>query len=172
MPKKLYTVHLHEQEREQLEAFVKQGKKSARAITRARILLFADAQKTDEEIATLLRVSRPTVYHLRKKYHARTSPHILELLQEKPRSGQPIKIDLRVEAHIALIACSDPPAGSARWTLQMLADRLVTLNVVESICQESVRKALKKNLLKPWLKQQWCIGTITGDYPYNVTLGC
>jgi len=144
MPRKLYTVHLNEQEREQLETFVKHGKKSARAITRARILLFADAQKTDEEIATLLRVSRPTVYHLRKKYHARTSPHILELLQEQPRSGQPIKIDTRVESHISLIACSDPPAGSARWTLQMIADRLVTLNVVESICKESVRKALKK----------------------------
>jgi len=144
MPRKLYTVHLNEQEREQLETFVKHGKKSARAITRARILLFADAQKTDVETATLLRVSRPTVYHLRKKYHARTSPHILELLQEQPRSGQPFKIDTRVESHISLIACSDPPAGFARWTLQMIADRLVTLNVVESICKESVRKALKK----------------------------
>ena len=127
MPRKLYTVHLNEQEREQLETFVKHGKKSARAITRARILLFADAQKTDVETATLLRVSRPTVYHLRKKYHARTSPHILELLQEQPRSGQPFKIDTRVESHISLIACSDPPAGFARWTLQMIADRLVTL---------------------------------------------
>ena len=117
MPRKLYTVHLNEQEREQLETFVKHGKKSARAITRARILLFADAQKTDEEIATLLRVSRPTVYHLRKKYHARTSPHMLELLQEKPRSGQPMKIDTRVESHISLIACSDPPTGSARELL-------------------------------------------------------
>ena len=119
MPRKLYTVHLNEQEREQLETFVQHGKKSARAITRARILLFADEQKTDEEIAMLLRVSRPTIYHLRKKYHARTSPHILELLQEKSRSGQPIKIDTRVESHISLIACSAPPEGSARWTLQM-----------------------------------------------------
>jgi len=144
MPRKLYTVHLNEEEREQLEIFVKQGKKSARAITRARILLFADVQKTDEDIATLLHVSRPTVYHVRKKYHERTSQHILELLQEQPRSGQPIKIDTRVESHISLIACTDPPEGFARWTLQMMADRLVTLNVVESICKESVRKALKK----------------------------
>jgi len=144
MPRKLYHVHLTEEERKQLESFVKQGKKSARAITRARILLFADEQKTDEDIATLLHVSRPTVYHLRKKYHERTSQDILELLQERPRSGQPIKIDTRVESHISLIACADPPEGSARWTLQMIADRLVTLNVVESICKESVRKALKK----------------------------
>jgi hypothetical protein len=106
--------------------------------------LFADEQKTDEEIAMLLRVSRPTVYHLRKKYHARASPHILEILQEKPRSGQPIKIDTRVESHISLIACSAPPAGATRWTLQMIADRLITLNVVESVCKESVRKTLKK----------------------------
>src|SRR5215510_4116686 len=144
MPRKLYDVHLTPQDREQLETFVKQGKKSARAITRARILLFADEQKGDDNIGTLLGISRPTVYHLRKKYCERTSPHILDLLQEKPRSGQPIKIDTRVESHISLIACSDPPAGSARWTLQMIADRLVTLNVVESICKESVRKALKK----------------------------
>ena len=129
--------------------FVKQGKKSARAITRARILLFADAQKTDEDIATLLGVSRPTVYHPRKKYHERTSQPLVELLQEQPRSGQPLKIDTRVESHISLIACSDPPEGSARWTLQMIADRLVPLNVVESICQESVRKALKKTPCNP-----------------------
>jgi putative transposase len=126
MPRKLYTIHLHEQEREQLEIFVKQGKKSARAIPRARILLFADEQKTDEDIATLLSVSRPTVYHLRKKYHARTSQPILELLQAQPRSGQPIKMDTRVESHLSLIACADPPEGSARWTLQRIADRLVT----------------------------------------------
>lgn len=146
MPRKIYYVHLTQQEREQLETFIRQGKKSARAITRARILLFADEQKDDEAIATLLGVSRPTVYYLRKKYHERTSQHILDLLQEKPRSGQPIKIDTRVESHISLIACSDPPEGSARWTLQMIADRLVTLTVVESICKESVRKALKKTL--------------------------
>jgi hypothetical protein len=144
MPRKLYPVHLNEQEREQLEAFVKQGKKSARAITRARILLFSDEQKTDEEIAMLLHVSHPTIYRLRKKYYTRTSPHILELLKEKPRSGQPVKIDTRVESHISLIACSNPPEGSVRWTLQMIADQLVTLNVIPSICKESVRKALKK----------------------------
>jgi transposase len=144
MPKKLYNVHLNDEDRKQLEIFVKQGKKSARAITRARILLFADEQKTDEDIATLLHVSRPTVYYVRKKYHERTSQDILTLLQEQPRSGQPIKIDTRVESHISLIACSDPPEGSVRWTLQMIADRLVALNVVESVCKESVRKALKK----------------------------
>lgn len=144
MPRKIYHVHLTEQEREQLETFVKQGKKSARAITRARILLFADEQKGDEDIATLLGVSRPTIYHLRKKYHQRTSQHILDLLQEKFRSGQPIKVDTRVESHISMIACSDPPEGATRWTLQMLADQLVALAVVESICKESVRKALKK----------------------------
>jgi transposase len=144
MPRKRYHVHLNEQEREHLETFVKHGKKSARAITRARILLFADEQKTDEDIATLLHVSRPTVYHLRKKYHESTTQPIVALLQEQPRSGQPIKVDTRVESHISMIACSDPPEGAARWTLQMIADRLVTLAVVPSICKESVRKALKK----------------------------
>lgn len=124
-----------------MEAFVKQGKKSARAITRARILLFAHETRPDEDIAALLGVSRPTVYTMRKKYHESTAKNILDLLQEKPRSGQPIKVDARVESHITMIACSAPPEGATRWTLQMIADKLVALEVITSICPESVRKA-------------------------------
>lgn len=144
MPQKCYHVHLSHQEREQLETFVQQGKRAARAINRARILLFADEGKRDADIAALLGISRTTVYMVRKKYHTRTSQNILDLLQEKPRSGQPIKVDTRVTSHVSLIACSEPPEGAATWTLQMIADKLVALQVVDSICKESVRKALKK----------------------------
>jgi transposase len=144
MPNKCYHVHLSESERQQLDAFVKHGHKSARQINRARILLLADAQTRDEDIAAILGVSLPTIYKMRKKYCQNTSASILDLLQEQPRSGQPLKVDTRVESHVSMIACSDPPEGQARWTLQLIADKLVTLHVVDSICVESVRKALKK----------------------------
>ena len=144
MPKKIYHVHLTQQEREQWETFVKQGKKSARAINRARILLLADEQYSDEEIIETLGRNRQTIYNTRKKYSESNDNNILGILQEHPRPGQPVKIDSRVESHVAMIACSKTPAGAARWTLQMIADRLVECKVVDSICVESVRKALKK----------------------------
>jgi transposase len=144
MPKKLYHVQLTATEREQLETYVKQGKKSARAINRARILLLADEQHNDEEIMETLGVSRQTVHKVRKKYQQRQGKNILDLLQENPRPGQPVKIDTRVESHVAMIACAEVPEGAVRWTLHMIADRLVELKVVDSICAESVRKALKK----------------------------
>lgn len=144
MPQKVYHVDLTAPERECLEGYVNHGKRSARAITRARVLLLADEQQSDDEIIETLGVSRGTVCSLRKKYTLRQGQHILELLQEAPRPGQPVKVDTRVAAHVALIACSEPPTGAARWTLQLIADRLIELNVVETLCLESVRKALKK----------------------------
>jgi hypothetical protein len=74
----------------------------------------------------------------------RQAEPILQILKDEPRSGRPVKIDTRVEAHISVIACSGPPDGSAKWTLRMVADRLVKLDVIDSISHESVRVALKK----------------------------
>ena len=81
---------------------------------------------------------------MRKKYHEDTGHDRLALLQEHPRPGQPVKVDSRVASPVAMIACAESPPGTTRWTLQMMADRLVELHVVESICLESVRKAVKK----------------------------
>lgn len=144
MPKKLYHVNLTQTEREQLETYVKQGNKSARSINRARTLLLADKNHSDEEIIDILGICRQTVYKMRQLYVDWNHQNILDLLTEKPRPGQPMKVDSRVESHIATIACADPPRGTKRWTLQMISDRLVELNIVDSICIESVRKALKK----------------------------
>jgi transposase len=132
-----------------VETYVKQGNKSARAMNRARILLLADEQHSDEEIMETLGVRRQTVYTVRKKYQQHQGKNILALLQEKPRPGQPVKIDTHVESHVAMIACAAAPEGAARWTLPMIADRLVELKVVDSICAESVRKALKKMHCNP-----------------------
>jgi putative transposase len=131
-------------ERGELETFVAHGKRSARAITRARILLLSDEGRKDRELTEILGVSRGTVHNVRKKYQQKASAHILDLLQEAPRSGRPLKLDSRVEAKVTMIACSEPPAGCGRWTLHLIADKLVRLGVTASISHESVRRLLKK----------------------------
>jgi transposase len=144
MSQKRYHVQLSARERQQLESYVKHGKPAARGVTRARILLLADEDYPDEEIMEVLGVSRPTVTTMRRKAQEHAGGDIREVLQDAPRPGQPVKLDSRVAAHVALIACSEAPPGAARWTLQLIADRLVELNLVEGICLESVRQALKK----------------------------
>jgi transposase len=143
MRKKQRGVALTKAEREALEQFVARGKKSARAITRARILLLADEGRKDKELMEILGISRGTAHNVRKKYQQKAHGHILELLQEAPRSGRPIVFDQRVEAKATLIACSTPPSGSGRWTLHLIADKLVKLEVADSISRESVRRLLK-----------------------------
>jgi predicted XRE-type DNA-binding protein len=149
MPQKVYHVQLSRRGRRELEQYVTHGQRAARAVTRARILLLADEQYSDEEIMEVLAISRPTVAKMRRKYQHQKGKPVLELLQEAARPGQPVKVDSRLTAHVAGIACSEAPAGTARWTLELIADRLVELNLVETICRESVRQALKKMLSNP-----------------------
>ncbi len=137
-------VVLSRQEREALEAFVSCGNKNAREINRARILLLSDAGKKIQEIVDLLHTSRPTVSTMRKKYHETDYAHILDILKDAPRSGRPVEIDARVEANITMIACSDPPEGAGSWTLRMIADKVVEMNLVDGLSHESVRSVLKK----------------------------
>jgi len=150
MSKKQHGVRLTPAERQELERFVTQGKKSARAITRARILLLTHDGRRVTEIAQTLGVSRGTIYNLYQRYqHKKARPPLLEVLQEAPRSGRPLKFDSRVEAQVTMLACSAPPAGRARWTLHLLADRLVTLGVTDSMSHESARQLLKKTASSP-----------------------
>ena len=144
MPKQSPAVRLTAEERDLLEKFVAHGKKSARAINRARILLLLDEERSEKDVTTILGVSRGTIYNVLKKYLQKADEHILDVLHEAPRSGRPIKIDTRVEANVAMIACSDPPEGYGRWTLHMIADKLVQLEVIDTISHESVRRTLKK----------------------------
>ena len=95
MPKERRAVRLTATERDILEKFVAHGKKSARAINRARILLLLDEDRPEKELTTILGVSRGTIYNVRKKYLQMEHAHILDVLHEAPRSGRPIKIDHR-----------------------------------------------------------------------------
>ena len=131
-------------ERKALENFVSHGKKSARAMTRARILLLFDEGRKEHELTELWGGSRGTVYNVRKKYWQKGQAPILDLLQDAPRSGRPITLDSRVEAKVTMTACSTPPTGRGRWTLQLIADKVVELAVTEAISYESVRRVLKK----------------------------
>ena len=144
MPKKSPAVRLTAEERDLLEKFVAHGRKSARAINRARILLLLDEERSEQDVTTTLSVSRGTLHNVRTKYLQKADEHILDILHEAPRSGRPIKIDTSVEAHVTMIACSDPPEGYGRWPLHMIADKLVQLDVIDTISQESVRRTLKK----------------------------
>ena len=144
MPGKRLVIKLTQDEQHELETYVHHGHKNARAITRARILLLSNEGMKVKEIATVLGGSQPTVSHVRKKYHTQEHAHLVDVLQDEPRSGRPITLDSQVEAKVSMLACSTPPAGCARWTLHLLADHLVKLDVVESISHESVRSLLKK----------------------------
>ena len=145
MARKRLEVKLTPDDYEFLKTYVARGQKSARQINRARTLLLSHEGKTDQEIATILGLSRVTVYHVRKKYHQQPRDHIVEVLQDKPRQGRPIVLDSKVEANVTMIACSEAPKGAARWTLHLI----VQLNVVESISHESVRSLLKKTNSSP-----------------------
>jgi transposase len=103
-----------------------------------------DEGRNEHELTELLGGSRGTVHNIRKKYQQRGQGSILDLLPDAPRSGRPITLDSRGEAKVAMIACSTPPTGRSRWTLQLIADKRVELAGMESISHESVRRVLKK----------------------------
>lgn len=144
MARQRITVELTAEEHELLTTYVAHGHKSAREINRARILLLAHDGLADADIAQVLGVCQVTVYNMRKKYQTKGPQYILDLLKDDPRSGRPIKLDSKVEAKVSMIACSDPPEGRARWTLHLIADKLMKLDIIETISHESVRRLLKK----------------------------
>ena len=156
---KKYIIDLTEVERETLIELTRKGKPGARKVKRANILLLANQGKNDEEIVALLHTSPSTVMRTRRKF---VESGLTFALNERSRAGRLPKIDDKVETILTTLAQSRPPAGRKRWTLQLLADRLVTLTHLESLSYESVRLVLKKNDLKPWVRQKWCIPTVIG----------
>ena len=140
---KQFHIQLSDEERRELKRLVESGRKLARKITRARILLLADAGKKDREIADALQVCVQTVHKVRKRFFIEKS---ITSLEEKPRPGKPPKLDGLTAAHITALACSDPPEGRKRWTLRLLADRAVELELVDTISHEGLRKLLKKRI--------------------------
>ena len=145
---KVYRVSLTTEERDELDALIRKGTGAAQRLTRARILLKADQGDDgpawpDERVAEALDVAVRTVHNVRRRF---VEEGLAGALARKPQC-RPSKVRLldgRAEARLVALACSQPPAGRARWTLQLLAERLVELRVVESISADTVGRAMKK----------------------------
>ena len=148
MSEKKYLVELSGDERDHLESLVRKGKAAALVLTRARILLKADQGEQglawdDARIAEALDVGLRTISRIRQRLVERGFAAVLERRpQEKPSTER--KLDGAAEARLIAIACSKAPDGRVEWTMQLLADKLVELKVVEGISDETVRRALKK----------------------------
>jgi transposase len=139
---KKYIVDLTSTERAKLLTLIGAGESSARKVKRANILLLADEGKKDEEIAEALHTSVATIERTRRRF---VLEGLTASLNERPRPGARCKLDAKAEAVLETLAKSKPPDGRKRWTMQLLADRLVELKVVDSISDETVRQQLKKN---------------------------
>lgn len=150
MPKKKHHIQLSFKEREQLEAIVRKGKTSAQRQRHARILLLADTHGpeggwSDAQIAKAAQTSIPTVERVRRVCVEHGLERALE--RKDPDRQYARKLDGKGEAQLIALCCGPAPKGRARWTLRLLAARLVELEIVEEICHETVRQTLKKTSL-------------------------
>jgi transposase len=159
-----HIVELTDEERDEL---VKKGSPTARKVRRAHTLLMADRRAhTDEAIAEALSTCTSTVYRTKRDF---VEGGLDNALNEASRPGGERKLDVKQEASLVALACTKPPEGRARWTMQLLADRFVELtDEVESISSETVRRRLNENKLKPWQKRMWCIPKFDADYVANM----
>ncbi len=136
-----YKVALTPEEQNELEQLTRRGQLAARKMKRAQILLLANEDQADETIAQMLHSSVSTVHRTRQKF---VEGGVDFALSERPRPGGRRKLDGKAEAFLVATACSEPPEGRNEWTMQLLADRLVEIQVVESISDETVRRTLKQ----------------------------
>ena len=140
---KKYIVDLTEQQRSRLRELVRCGRHSARRIRYGQALLKADAGWTDQRICEALDISIRTMQRIRQRFVEEGLEVALGTRSRKPRPYAR-KLDGQKEAHLIALACSEPPEGSTRWTLRMLADRMVELCYVDTLSHETVRRTLKK----------------------------
>lgn len=148
--KKKYIVTLMQEERQRLQTMLSRGKAAARKLVHARILLKADASAagpdwTDDAIAEGLEVGRATVERVRKQFVQEGLDAALE--RRKPRREYQHTLDGDGEAHLVALACQQAPEGRSRWTLRLLADRMVQLEYVEQVSKDTVARVLKKTNL-------------------------
>ena len=140
MPVKKYHVELTAEEYKRLEQMLRRGTQSARKLIRARILLKAAVGMSDEEIAQEVDTCVPTIERTRRRFAVGR----LAALEEMPRPGRKRRLDERGEARLIAEACSPAPGGRERWTLQLLANRVVELHLAEACSDDTVQRLLKK----------------------------
>ena len=150
MPKKKYIVTLTPEERSLLEELTKKGKAAAYKVNHARILLLADSNRLeggwkDEAISQALNISVATIERVRQRLVEEGLESALSRKSQENR--KPRRLDEEQEAHLIALTCSEPPMGQGRWTMRMLAERMVELGYVEAVSDETVRQTLKKTNL-------------------------
>jgi len=156
-----YRVDLNEAERTQLTALLGGGKHPARKLKRAQILMAADAGIADETIAGSLSASTSTVYRTKRRF---VEGNLEFALSEEARPGAARKLSGKETALLVATACSNPPQGRTRWTLDLLAGAVVRLTKHEGLSRETVRRRLAEDDLKPWRRDMWCIAQVDGGY--------
>ncbi len=142
--RKARLLQLSGEQRTELEALIHTGNAAARIQTRARILLLSSEGKRDAEVSEALHTSEATVQKTRRLFFREG---VQRALYDKPGRGRPPRITGEVEAHLTMLACSTPPEGRSRWTLQLLADKMVELQYIDAISDQAVHKTLKKTNL-------------------------
>ena len=128
---------------------------------RAQILLAADAGESDEAIAANISVGGSTVYRTKRRF---VEGNLELALSEEPRPGATRKLSGKEQALLVATACSNPPQGRVRWTLELLAGEMVKLTEHRELSRETVRRRLEENELKPWRQDMWCIPEVDGTY--------
>jgi transposase len=156
-----YRVDLSDIERTQLTALLNGGKHAARKIKRAQILLAADAGVSDEVIASSVSVGGSTVYRTKRRF---VQGNLDLALSEEVRPGASRKLSGKETALLVATACSNPPEGRKRWTLDLLAGAMVRMTEHEAVSRETVRRRLAEDDLKPWRRDMWCIPQVDGTY--------
>jgi len=156
-----YRVELNEAERAQLAALLGGGKHAARKLKRAQILMAAAAGIADEDIASSVSVGGSTVYRTKRRF---VEGNLEFALSEEARPGAARKLSGKEVALLVATACSSPPQGRRRWTLDLLAGAMVRLTEHEGLSRETVRRRLDEDDLKPWRRDMWCIPQVDGAY--------
>jgi len=156
-----YRVKLNDDERAELKGLLAKGKRSARKLKRAQILLAADAGESDETIAASVSVGTSTVFRTKRRF---VEGNLERALTEDKRPGAKRKLSGKEEALLVATTCSAPPAGRAHWTLSLLAGVMIALTDHEELSRETVRRRLGESKLKPWRHKMWCVPEINGEY--------
>jgi transposase len=156
-----YRVTLSDEERAALQALVARGRPKVREVKRAQLLLAADVGTPEAQIARAVGLSPTTIYRTKRAF---VEEGLDEALHDATRPGGQRKLSGKEEALLIATACSTPPVGRARWTLDLLADEMVRLTQHETLSSETVRRRLAEKELKPWQKKMWCIPKVDTEF--------
>ncbi len=156
-----YVVELSDEEQAQLRQLLSGGQSGARRLKRAQVLLAASRGESDGAMAANLSVGTSTVYRTKRRF---VEEGLEAALSEQSRTGAERKLSGKEEALLIAVACSDPPSGRSRWTLELLAGELVRRTDHTALSRETVRRRLAEQKVKPWQQRMWCIPTVGAEY--------